>query len=86
MHKVAIQTVGQVLAKLHFARNLGLGLLVIADENDGRLPAEMPRALAEVIEMLSPGSAEVHASQFELVYKGSLREVKQLVSQGGTEW
>jgi hypothetical protein len=65
-------------AKSIFGRNLGLAFLLAAEENDGRLPTQLPNSLAQMLEILSPDSDGVHmnSKQFELVYQGSLRDLK----------
>jgi hypothetical protein len=68
------------LAKMHFAKHLAFVLRSLAEENDGRLPSEVPRVVAEMLEFFSPDETGqgVSAKHFELVYKGSLNDLKDL--------
>jgi len=65
-------------AKGTFGRDLGLALIFIAQANDGNLPAELRGPVFDVLEQFSPGGQEhnFRAKDFELVYRGSLRDLK----------
>lgn len=64
-------------AKGSFGRALGMALIRAADANDGNLPAELRGPLFDTVEALSAGAEyDIRARHFELVYQGSLREVK----------
>lgn len=64
-------------AKGFFGRDLGTALIRAAEANNGTLPTELHGPLIETVEALS-GAREydIRARQFELVYSGSLRELK----------
>lgn len=64
-------------AKGFFGRDLGTALIRAAEANNGNLPTELRGPLIETVEALS-GAREydVLARHFELVYAGSLRDVK----------
>ena len=62
--------------KVVFAKHLGTALRMIAFENDEHLPAKLPQVVEFMLGLASPDI--VSAEQFELVYKGSLRDVKDL--------
>jgi hypothetical protein len=56
-----------------------MALLLAADANGGSLPAELRAPLFAMVERLSAGAEyDVQAKQFEPVYTGSLREVKDV--------
>jgi exonuclease VII large subunit len=64
-------------AKSRFGCNLGMALIMVADENEGCLPTDLRGALVDTVERLSSdGEHNIQAKQFELVYRGSLHEVK----------
>ncbi|HEU0011448.1 MAG TPA: hypothetical protein VFT34_16635 [Verrucomicrobiae bacterium] len=67
-------------AKGFFARDLGLALRFIAQANDGNLPAELRGPVFDVLEAIAPSNQEFNfrVKDFELVYDGSLREVKNV--------
>ena len=62
-----------------FGRDLGTALIRAAEANGGNLPTELRGPLFETVEALS-GAREydIRARHFELVYAGSLREVKDV--------
>ncbi len=75
----AQQTAEQKLqrARSLFGRDLGLALIMAAQANDGNVPVELRGPIFDVVETLSAGAEhDVQAKQFELVYKGSLRDLK----------
>ena len=57
-----------------FARNLGTALRMISFENDEHLPTKLPEVVEFMLGVASQG--DVRLDQFELAYKGSLRDVK----------
>jgi len=60
-------------AKSLFARDLGLALRFLAFDNEGQFPTKMPR----VLDALSASRQyDLDVNQFELLYKGSLRDLK----------
>jgi hypothetical protein len=64
-------------AKGFFGRDLGMALILAANANDGKVPAELRGPVFEMVESLSAGAEfGLRASQFELVYTGSLRDVQ----------
>lgn len=66
------------LGKMRFAMNLGFVLTSLAEANEGHLPTEIPRVLLEMLQQLTPDAPEqgIEAKHFEMVYQGSLREIK----------
>ena len=66
-------------AKGFFGRDLGMALIRAADANGGNLPTELRGPLFETVEALS-GAREydIRARHFELVYSGSLHDVKDV--------
>jgi hypothetical protein len=66
-------------AKGFFGRNLGMALIRAAEANGGVLPAELSGPLFKMVESLSGAEEyDFRARQFELVYQGSLRNVKDV--------
>ena len=66
-------------AKGFFGRDLGTALIRAAEANDGAVPTELRGPLIETVEQLSVArDYDIRASQFELVYTGSLREAKDV--------
>jgi hypothetical protein len=63
-------------AKGFFGRDLGMALIRSAEANNGIVPSELRGPLFDTVESLSVGSEQdLRVKNFELVYKGSLREV-----------
>jgi hypothetical protein len=76
----ALQTPEEKLqrAKGFFGRDLALALIRAAEANGGALPTELRGPLFETVETLSAGAEhDLRASHFEVVYSGSMREVKE---------
>lgn len=65
-------------AKGFFGKDLGLALIFIAQGNDGNLPAELRGPVFDVLEYFSRNGQEfnLRVKDFELVFNGSLRDVK----------
>jgi hypothetical protein len=66
-------------AKGFFGRDLGMALIRAAEANGGNLPSELRGPLFETVEDLSAARTyDIRARHFELVYAGSLRDVKDV--------
>ena len=64
-------------AKGAFGRDIGLALIRAAEANGGNLPNELSGPIFEMVETLSAGAEYgLRAKSFELVYSGSLHDVK----------
>jgi hypothetical protein len=64
-------------AKGIFGRDMGLALIRAAEANGGIVPTDLRGPLFETVETLSGGAVEgLRASHFEVVYIGSMREMK----------
>jgi hypothetical protein len=62
-----------------FGRDLGTALIRAAEANGGNMPSELRGPLFETVEALSSArDYDIRAKQFELVYAGSLRDVKDV--------
>lgn len=69
----------QQRAKGFFGKDLGMALIMAAEANDGNVPSELRGPLFDMVERLSAGAEyDLRAKHFELVYQGSLREVKDV--------
>ncbi len=67
-------------AKGFFGRDLALALIRAADANGGTVPTVLRGPLFDTVEMLSAGAEyDIRASHFEVVYSGSMRDVKEAV-------
>ena len=65
-------------ARAMFGRDLGMALILAAEANGGKVPSELRGPIFDMVESLSAGAEfDLKANQFELVYTGSLRDVKE---------
>ena len=56
-----------------------MALILAADANGGNVPTELRGPLFDMVERLSAGAEyDIEAKHFELVYRGSLRDVKNV--------
>jgi hypothetical protein len=65
-------------AKGFFGRDIGLALIMAANANDGIVPTDLRGPAFDMVDALSDGAKyNISVSQFELVFAGSLRDLKE---------
>lgn len=66
------------LAKGFFGRDIGLALIMAANANEGVVPVDLRGPVFDIVEMFSAGAKHnLKVSQFELMFTGSLRDLKE---------